>query len=273
MKRPAWWETGLEASAQTDIPRGGICQVSSRARRALAGLVTAAAALALPAAASATITPALTLTQSTTTAGTSPATVGFDTMFSPSAGDSPKDITFALPPGLLANANQAGGACLASPTPNAACQVGSGTLTAAVGPRRRSRCIWSRRRAASGRRRRCARAGHQPTGRSLSTADVTLRTTPTVGLDVAFSNLPQHGISEINVTFTTLRLPTSCPSPPANVTVTADSHGSATPKTAAAPLNVTGCSGLPYNPTVSATETKDAKDSGATLLFSDHPGR
>ncbi|MGO9499857.1 MAG: hypothetical protein ACLQA5_24570, partial [Solirubrobacteraceae bacterium] len=81
--------------------------------------MTTAAVLALPAVASATINPVgLTLTQPTgTTAGTSPATVGFNATFSPSAGDSPKDITFALPNGLIANANQASGACLASASP------------------------------------------------------------------------------------------------------------------------------------------------------------
>ncbi len=78
-----------------------------RLRRALVGLATTAAVLALPAVASAAVTPALTVTPSTTTAGTSPATVGLDATFT---GGSPNDVTFALPTGLLANANQAGGA-------------------------------------------------------------------------------------------------------------------------------------------------------------------
>lgn len=241
--------------------------MSLRARRALIGLATAAAALALPAAAAATITPALTLTQNTTVGGASPATVGFDTTFSPQGGDSPKDVTFALPPGLLANANQAGGACLASATPNAACAVGSGTLTTGVGPVQVTLYL-VKAPSASDVAGVAMVQGTSPSGAVLSTADVTLRSTPTVGLNIAFSNLPQDGISEINVSLTTLRLPTSCPSPPATVTVTADSYGSATAQTAGAPLNVTGCTSLPYNPTVSATETKDAKDSGATLLFS-----
>ena len=98
-----------------------------RLRRALAGLATTAAVLALPAVASAAVTPALTVTPSTTTAGTSPATVGLDATFT---GGSPNDVTFALPTGLLANASQAGGACLISSTATAACQVGTGTVTA-----------------------------------------------------------------------------------------------------------------------------------------------
>jgi len=242
--------------------------VSLRARRALVGLVTAAAVFALPTAASATITPALTLSQSTTTGGASPATVGFDTTFSPNpATDSPKDITFALPPGLLANANLASGACLASSTPSTACAVGSGTLTAAGNPVPVS--LYLVKAPNAGDIGGVALVeGNSPSGMQLSTADVKLGTTPTSGLSVVFSNLPNMAISEMNISLNQLRLPTSCPSPPATVTVTADSYGSsATPQNAGAPLNVTGCTTLAYNPTVTATETKDAKDSGATLLF------
>ena len=71
--------------------------------------------------------------------------------------------------------------------------------------------------------------------------------TATCRLDVAFANLPAAlDISEMNVTLTDLRLPTSCPTPAANVTISADSQTDSTSKTASAPLNVTGCSGLPY---------------------------
>ncbi|MBV9416277.1 MAG: hypothetical protein JO363_14950, partial [Solirubrobacterales bacterium] len=87
--------------------------MSFRPRRALVGLVAAAAALvALPAAASAAITPTLKLSQSGTTAGTNP-TIGFDATF---AGGTPSNVTLALPPGLLANENINGGACLVSKT-------------------------------------------------------------------------------------------------------------------------------------------------------------
>ena len=242
--------------------------MSLRARRALVGLVTAAAALALPAAASATITPALTLSQNTTTGGTSPATVGFDATFSPSAGDSPKDITFALPPGLLANANLASGACLASSTPSSACQVASGTITAGGIPGQPVSMYLVKAPKATDVAGVQLVNGSSPTGAPVGApADAFLTSTAPIGLNVAFSNLPNIALSELNVTFNQLRLPTSCPSPPATVTVTADSQQVATSQNAGAPLNVTGCSGLPYAPTVSATETKDAKDNGATLVF------
>jgi hypothetical protein len=233
--------------------------VSLRARRALIGLAIAAAALALPAAAAATITPALTLTQNTTVGGTSPATVDFDATFS---GGSPNDVTFALPSGLLANADQAGGACLASSTPNAACQVGSGTATAAGTALPVSVYLVKAPDPTTEVGGVALVQGSSPSGMLLSTGVATLTSTAPIGLDVAFSNLSSDAISELNLSFTTLRLPTSCPSPAAKVTLTADTASTT------APLNDTGCTSLPYNPTVSATETKDAKDSGATLLFS-----
>ena len=72
---------------------------------------------------------------------------------------------------------------------------------------------------------------------TLSIAAVTVRSTDG-GLNVAFSNLSAYGISNLNVSLTTLRMPSSCPTTPANVTLTAD--GAST----TAPLTVTGCSGL-----------------------------
>ncbi len=62
-----------------------------------------------------------------------------------------------------------------------------------------------------------------------------------------------------------MRLPTSCPSAPANVTVTADSYGDSTPQSDTAPLTVTGCTGLPYAPLLTASLIKDAKDQGGAL--------
>jgi hypothetical protein len=60
---------------------------------------------------------------------------------------------------------------------------------------------------------------------------------------------------------TTLRMPSSCPTTPANVTLTAD--GAST----TAPLNVTGCSGQAYQPALSASITKDAHDAGGELIL------
>jgi hypothetical protein len=238
--------------------------VAIRVRRALVGLATTAAVLALPAVASAAITPSLTLNQAAgTTAGSSPA-IGFDAVFAPNpATDGVKDVTFALPPGLLANANINGGACLLAATPTAACQVGTGAVTAggtAVPVTEYLVAAPTGSGAAGG-----VAVVNNATQQVVTTGVVSLGAT---GLNVAFTNLPAAlDISEMNFTLTDLRLPTSCPSPAANVTVTADSQTDSTSKTATAPLNVTGCTGLPYAPTLAVSETKDAKDNGATLTF------
>jgi hypothetical protein len=226
--------------------------VAIRLRRALVGLATTAAVLALPAVASAAVTPALTVTPSTTTAGTSPATVNFDATFS---GGSPNDVSFALPSGLLANANQAGGACLISSTPTAACQVGSGTATEAGTPLPVSLYLVTAPKAGD-----VAGLALVQGSTTQTTADVTVRSTDG-GLNIAFSNLAAATLTELKVSFTTLRLPSSCPSPAANVTLTADGTS------ATAPLNVTNCSGLGYAPSLSATVTKDTKDQGGELVL------
>ena len=243
--------------------------MSLRPRRALVGFVAVFALLALPAVASAAITPTLTLDQTAgTTAGTSPATVGFDAKFAPNpVTDGVKDFTFALPPGLQANADLAGGACLISATPQAACQVGSGTVTAGIAGVPVSLYLVQAPKAGDAAGVAMVQ-GASPGGTPLgSPGDVTLRTTPDVGLNVTFSSLPNMEISEINVSFTTLRLPSSCPSPAANVTLTADSQQDATTKTVTAPLNVTGCSGQAYAPALTATVTKDKTGSGGTLVL------
>jgi hypothetical protein len=99
-------------------------------RRMLAPVAVLAGMAALAPAASASIgTPALALTPSSATAA-STANLGADIKFSPSGGDSVKNLTLQLPAGLIANASIDGGACLKSATPLPACQVGTGTVSA-----------------------------------------------------------------------------------------------------------------------------------------------
>jgi len=239
--------------------------VFSRSNRAaLVGLLTAAAAAAsaaLPAAASAAISPSLTLSGDTT-AAKSPAGVGFDAKFAPTNGDSPKDVTISFPPGLLATHTSG---CTTT-APAAACQVGSGTakVSSTANPIPVAAYLVAPPSSVD-------IAGLAvvlgPASAPLATVTgaITLRTTPDVGLNIAFASPPNVGLSELNVTFTNVRLPSSCPATPASVTVTADSQ--ATPATTAqAPLPVTGCSSLGYAPKLSATVTKDTKGGGATVL-------
>lgn len=72
--------------------------MKAMARNLLLGLTAAAATLVFAGAASAAIAPvSLTLTQSNTTAG-STQPLGMDLTFSPTGGDSVKDLTLTLPP-------------------------------------------------------------------------------------------------------------------------------------------------------------------------------
>jgi hypothetical protein len=95
--------------------------------KALSGLAVAIGCAGLAPVAQASITPMLYLNQSAGERAGSTVNLGADLQFSASpATDSPRDMTLALPPGLLANASINGGACLNSSTPTAACQVGTG---------------------------------------------------------------------------------------------------------------------------------------------------
>ena len=228
-----------------------------RGRRVLLGLVTAAAGFAaLPASALADLTASLSLDQTAgTTAGSSPA-IGFDAKFASTTGDGVVRTIVTLPPGLLGNGSIAGGACLLSSTPNPACQVGTGTLSLAGGGSA-AVTVYLVKPPNPADIEGLA-YGSPPT----VIADVTL------GANGAATVVTSQAatVTESNFSFTDLRLPTSCPSPAANVTMTAVSQAGVS-ATATAPLTVTGCSGLPYAPTLAVSEAKDAKDKGATLRF------
>ncbi len=250
-------------------------------RRIALWVAVVGAMAALAPAAGATITPvAVTLTPSSAPAG-STGNLGTDITFTPSSGDSTKDLTLQLPPGLLANAAVDGGACLKSTTPVAACQVGSGTVTANILggllpvalPATFDLVAPASQANLAGLAVLVTAPGGQPT--QLGTpAAVTIRppTDPDgVGLDIAFADIPNTfdglplQLHEINSTFNGLRFPDTCPAAPARVTVTADSYDTAAPTTGAAPLTVTGCGAEPYAPGFSVSVTEDAHDSGATV--------
>jgi hypothetical protein len=241
---------------------GFLCRArrrGSRQAKVVLGLVTAAAACAaFPATALADFTASLSLNQSAgTMAGSSPA-IGFDERFGSTSGDGVKTVSLALPPGLLANESIAGGGCLLSSTPNPACHVGSGTVSLAGGGPQSFTVDLVKPPNPADFAGLTIVSGTTP----LSTSGVTLGSN---GAATVVSNLAP-GIAETDFSFTDLRLPSSCASPPANVTMTAVSQSGVT-VTAAAPLTVTGCNGLPYAPTLAVSEVKDAKDTGVTLGF------
>jgi hypothetical protein len=260
---------------------GGKYLAAMLRRIALCAAVVGAMAAMAPAA-GATINPvSVTLTPSSAAAG-STGNLGTDITFSPSSGDSTKDLTLKLPAGLLANAAIDGGMCLKSATPTAACQVGSGTVTAdilgglvPVGlPATFDLVAAPSQSDLAGLAVLVTAPGGQPTQLGAPAA-VTIRppTDPAgVGLNIAFTDIPNTfdslplQLHQINSTFNGLRFPDTCPSTPANVIVTADSYSVATPTTGSAPLTVTGCGTEPFAPRFAVSITKDSADQGAMVV-------
>jgi hypothetical protein len=237
-------------------------------RIALAGLLTAAVAAIFPAVSAATIAPRLALNQSAgTAAGSSPATA-FDINFTPlsgvggdllgeAGGDSVKNMTVAFPNGFMINLAIDGGACVVATTPSPNCQIGSGVIDGPSGPAVNMYLI------AAPKPSDIAGVETIVEGGAPLIGELTLGSSPEVGFDLSYSNLTP-GITELQFTLNSPRLPTSCPSPAANITVGASSwQGSS--GVATAPLTITGCTTLPFTPTVAATVTKQHENSGAFL--------
>jgi hypothetical protein len=251
-------------------------------RRVLTSFAVGIAAFVLAPAASAAITPTLTLDQSAGTGAASMVNLGMDLKFAPSGGDSPKDLTISLPPGLLSNASIDGGACLHEQSPIAACKVGGGTVTATlagvatsgdvafflVAPPKPGDLAGLAQQVTIG----------PQTSQLGSPGEITVRppSDPSgFGVTIAFTNIPDTysagglsvpiSVEELNTTLNGVRMPASCPATPANLAVTSDSYSDSTSKTTAAPLHVTGCSALPFTPSLSATAVKDAADDGVQI--------
>jgi hypothetical protein len=260
-----------------------------RAWRAVAAMaagwaaVMACTAVSAGAARAATITPTVALSPAAGVAA-STQNLGVDIKFGySSTGDTVKDMTLALPAGLLANASVDGGKCITSTSPIAACQVGTGSITATatvlklipvtetlsaefdlVAPPHPGDLaglqVLAKNPTDPG-------PGYQPLG---TPADVTVRSAD-AGLDIAFTGLPNTyplnlyglglgtvpiSVSQINSTFNSLLFPSSCPSKPAVLTVSTDSYAAPT-SSASSPLTVTGCSAGAYAPKFSLTAVKD----------------
>jgi hypothetical protein len=232
---------------------------------------------AFASAASASITPTVTLDQSKGTQAGSTVPLGMDLRFAPSLGDSPKDLTLVMPPGLLADASIDGGACLHTSTPTAACQVGSGTVTASglgILPVSLPVTFDLVAPPAAGD---LAGLALIVNGSQLGTpGEITVRSGSNpagVGLNIAFTAIPDTytvlnvsiSVDELQSTFSGLRLPTSCPATAAPVTVSADSYSDPTQRSASAPLQVTGCSALAYSPAFNVTAVRDTVDNGVQI--------
>jgi hypothetical protein len=254
--------------------------------RALGGRILAvlivgvAAAVGFAPAAAASITPTVTLDQSGGTAAGSTVNLGMDLKFAPSStSDSPKDMKISLPPGVLSDASIDGGACLRTASAVGACQVGTGTASAtALGavPTSASLAFYlvapPKPGDLAGLVVMATASGS--TSQLGSPGDVTIRSGDpnNVGLDISFANLPNTfmtlpiSLNELSSRFNGLRMPTSCPNPAATIKVTADSYADPTPRSTSAPLHVTGCSKLAFNPSFRVTATKDKADWGVRIV-------
>ena len=238
-----------------------------RSRSLLLACAAVAAAAVFAPAASASIAPAMSLSVGGTAAG-STNSVTIDLSFSPSGGDSPKDLTVSLPPGLLADASIDGGACLTMPStsPSTSCRVGIGTV-AGSGPETNPVTLYLVAPPNAGDLAGLAMFFNGVAAPLVG--DVAFRPSGDpagVGLNMTLSSIPQNlGVESLDIRFSAMRLPTGCPSTPANVTIAADSWGDATTKTAAAPLLPTGCPSLSYAPTFTVAAAKDAADSNLSF--------
>ncbi len=211
------------------------------------------------------------------------ANLGIDVSFSPSSGDSPKDLTVILPPGLLANAAIDGGACLSntSSTPVAACQVGTGTVTAAglgiplpitgvagLLPRRAPQTRRPRGRRCVPHPARKHVSARQPSRRHRPPARQRRRSRAQYGVHEHAQHLLGLPISvdQLDTSFDADAPARQLSVSGGELTVSGDSYSDPTTRTASAPLAATNCGALPYAPKFAVTAAKDSADSGAKVV-------
>ena len=271
-------------------------------RSGLAGFVVAIASAGLVPAAMASSTPSVSLNQSAGSSAGGSHNLGLNLNFANSGTDTPRDLTLTLPAGLLANAAQNGGTCLKTPasaSPNAGCEVGSGTVTAQpdveipgllgstlatavsvpvafylVAPPG-SGDLAGLEVYSSTLNEQLGSTGTvdiRPSGSQAgvgATINLTLPDTLTLTLPVLGTvNAAPISVTSIQSTLDNLRYPSTCPSSPAAFGVTSTSYADASPRTVSAPLSVTGCSSLAYSPAYSLSATKDSGDDHVALTTS-----
>lgn len=239
--------------------------------RALVGIIVLAGLIGFVPAASASVTASMSVTSPTPVAAGANGTLGLDLKFSPSSGDAPDQVTLNLPPGVLANASIDNGQCLKTTDVNdTACQIGSGTVTAdalgtplptpvdfylvpppAAGDLAGLEVTTTQGDQVGTTNAIVIRPSGDPDGVGV-TLDLTLPNS-LYGVPVA--------VTDINSSFSGVRFPATCPATPANVTMSANSYNvPGTASSASAPLPVSGCDALPYNPQYAMTAVKDAND-------------
>lgn len=227
-------------------------------RSVLIGLLAAAATAVFAPAALATITPRLAIEQSAGTAAGSSVATGFDIKANTTVTDRLSSLTMGFPAGLLVNLNMNGGACVNSASPTPTCELGTGTINGPTGTPVALYLV------ASGKPADVAGVALVIQGGATINGVLTLTSSPTVALNLVFGEIPAaSNVKELQFTLSSLRLPTSC-SAVESVTLQASSWEGGSGSTSA-PLSVSGCSSLPYAPSVAATVTKEGGSSGALI--------
>jgi hypothetical protein len=248
--------------------------------------MTSASALAVNARAAVPVS-SFSQTPSTTQAAAAP-DLASDITLAPTGGDDVKDVVLSLAPGLLANPTVAP-ACAEADLQADACaataQIGTGTITATVPGLLGATSVDAQaklynvvpRSGEAGRVGLVTAAVGGRLGKMVTSGPVALRTTPDVGADISFSNLPRTiGSTDVQVTRMRLtvngtvngkpftRNPTACTTATTNLRVTSY-EAPTTPVTAASSFVPTGCATLAFAPALGASAVISGWD-GATAL-------
>jgi hypothetical protein len=217
-------------------------------------------ATALAAGETLTVTPA-----NTQAGGTTNVTASLH--FAP--GDTPKTVVTSLAPGLLGDLN-ANASCLAAQQLTPSCQIGTATVsTTAPAP---ANSIAGNLYLVPGQNGDAAGVQFVAPGINQYVGVALNPNVPgALVLTTTFSNPTPAQITDFTANFTTLngqeftRLPSSCST--ATSTFTATYYGGTPTGSASGSFMPTGCASLPYAPAISATLTKDTRDSGAAVVL------
>lgn len=232
---------------------------------ALAAAAVALTAAALPGAASASLSPRLTVSESAGTVAESSTNVGFSFAFNQTAGDAVKDATLTLPPGLLIDETVDGGACLTTTAPIPACRLGTGSAVIAGASSAVSVYLVKPPDPT-------ALAGVELVAGPMTTVGtLAFRSSSALGIQpslyvgevIAFANLPAAPVSSLSFTLNGMTLPSSCQ--PAVVGLWSDSQQRPYPSFVTAPLTVTGCTTLAYEPTASERISRDPRSTAGVF--------
>jgi hypothetical protein len=243
--------------------------VSSRPRRALVGLVVAAAALAALPASALAAGETLVVAPANTQAG---GLTNVSTTLTFAPGDTPKTVVTSLAPGMLGNLNANPVCLLGSPQLTAACQIGTETTHLDAPPPNGTDSpgtlylVPPQGTDAAGIDAVPAAPGSTPQyiGVSLNP------TTGGLNLTTTFPNTSPAHITSFVANFTTLngqeftRLPSSCSAATSTANVTY--YGATPAGSASGAFTPTGCASLPYAPSLTAAIDRDSAGGAALTL-------